>query len=192
MANEPDSIVEHNPYYCNRCGNDLSAVEGKVVEVRQVFDIPMPIKPIVTEHQVVRKQCSCGHCSQVDFPKEVSSRVSYGANIKSVVTYLSCIQSIPYKRMTEVLRDCFGVSLSQGTVDNMLKDMSDKSLVAYNEIKTRAEQAGVVGADETGENINGELHWMWVWQTPELTYIHSDKSRGKLAIDNQFRAGLSQ
>lgn len=192
MVSEPDSIVEHKPYYCSRCGNDLSTVEGKVVEVRQVFDIPMPIRPVVTEHQVVRKQCSCGHCSQVDFPKEAPSRVSYGANIKSVVTYLSCTQSIPYKRMTEVLCDCFGVSLSQGTVDNMLKDMTGKSLNVYNEIKSRVEQSNVVGADETGENINGDLHWMWVWQTPKLAYVHSDKSRGRLAIDKQFRAGLSQ
>ncbi|NDP19995.1 MAG: transposase [Paludibacter sp.] len=59
----------------------------------------------------------------MDFPKEVCSRVSCGANIRALVTYLSCIQCIPYKRHTEILRDCFGISLSQGTVDNMLKDI---------------------------------------------------------------------
>lgn len=192
MANEPDSIIEHKPYFCARCGNDLSAIQGSVVELRQVFDVPMPILPIVTEHQLIGKQCSCGHCCQTDFPKEVRSRVSYGTNIRALVTYLSCIQCIPYKRLTEVLRDCFGITLSQGTIDNMLKDVSDKSLGAYNEIRNRIEQSNVVGADETGENINGELHWMWAWQTDKLTYIHSNKSRGKLAIDSQFKNGLSR
>lgn len=50
----------------------------------------------------------------------------------------------------------------------------------------------MVGADETGENINGQLHWLWAWQTDKLTFIHSDKSWGKLAIDNQFKSGLSK
>ncbi len=192
MASEPDSIIEHKPYFCTRCGNDLSAIQGSVVEIRQVFDVPMPILPIVTEHQLIGKQCCCGHCCQTDFPKEVRSRVSYGTNIRALVTYLSCIQCIPYKRLTEVLRDCFGITLSQGTIDNILKDVSDKSLGAYNEIRNRVEQSNVVGADETGENINGELHWMWAWQTDKLTYIHSNKSRGKLAIDSQFKNGLSR
>ncbi|MDO9154851.1 MAG: IS66 family transposase [Paludibacter sp.] len=190
MVSEPDLIKEHKPSFCTRCGNDLSLIQGSVVEVRQVFDVPMPILPIVTEHRLIGKQCSCGHCSQTDFPKEVRSRVSYGANVRALVAYLSCIQCIPYKRLTEVLRDCFGITLSQGTIDNILKDVSDKSLVAYNEIRNRIEKSTVVGADETGQNINGKLNWAWVWQTPNLTYIHSDKSRGKLAIDKQFVNGL--
>jgi len=190
MASEPDSIIEHQAYFCTRCGNDLSGVEGTVVELRQVVDVPMPVRPLVTEHHLIGKTCSCGHCCQVEFPKEVRSRVSYGANIRALVIYLSCIQYIPYKRLTEVLRDCFGVNLSQGTIDNILKDASSKSLVAYNEIRNGIEQSSVVGADETGENINGELYWLWVWQTQKLTYIHSDKSRGKLAIDKQFENGL--
>ena len=150
----------------------------------------MPVRPMVTEHQVIEKKCSCGHCCQTEFPKEVRSRVSYGTNIRALVTYLSCVQYIPYKRLTEVLRDCFGVDLSQGTVDNILQDMSQKSLSVYNEIRNRIEQSSVVGADETGENINGELHWMWAWQTTNLSYIYSDKSRGKLAIGKHFENGL--
>ncbi|MCE5331697.1 MAG: IS66 family transposase [Bacteroidales bacterium] len=190
MTSEPDSIIEHQPYFCTRCGNDLSSIEGTVVEIRQVFDVPMPIRPIVIEHHQISKQCSCGHCSQTDFPIEVRSRVSYGTKIQALVTYLNSNQYIPYKRLTEVLRDCFGVNLSQGTIDNILQDMSDKSVWAYNEIRNRVEQSRVVGADETGENVNGDLHWMWAWQTPNLTYVHSDKSRGKLAIDKQFKNGF--
>jgi len=190
MVSVPDSIITHQSDYCTRCGNSLFQVVGSVSEVRQLFDIPMPIRPIVTEHRVVEKQCSCGQCCKAEFPDAVRSRVSYGINIRTLVTYLSCTQSIPYKRMTEVLRDCFGVELSQGTVDNILNDMSDKSLSTYNEIRNRIEQSAVVGADETGENVNGELKWIWTWQTELLTYLMSDKSRGKLAIDKCFKDGL--
>ena len=68
--------------------------------------------------------------------------------------------------------------------------MSLKSLTAYNEIRNRVEQAEVAGGDETGENINGALYWIWAWVTHDLTYIFSDKSRGKVAIDKHFKNGL--
>jgi len=57
----------------------------------------------------------------------------------TMAKYASCIQAITYKRLTEVLCNCFGVALSQGTVDNVLKDMSDKSLEAYDEIRNKVE-----------------------------------------------------
>lgn len=190
MVSNPDALIEHQSNFCTRCGNDLSEVEGSVSEVRQLFDIPMPIRPIITEHRTVEKKCSCGACCKSEFPAHVRSRVCYGENIRALVTYLSCIQSIPYKRLTEVLYNCFGVALSQGTIDNILKEMSDKSLGVYDEIRNKVLQSRVVGADETGVKINGKLNWMWVWQTMVLTYIHSDKSRGKLAIENKFAQGL--
>jgi transposase len=190
FSKEPDFVVQHSPFFCTRCGNDLSQIEGSVIEIRQSVDIPLPIRPIVTEHQVIGKKCSCGQCCEVDFPSSVRSNNSYGPNIRALVTYLSCTQYVPYKRMTEVLRDCFGVSMSQGTVDNILQDMSLKSLTAYNEIHNRIEQAEVTGGDETGENINGALYWIWAWVTHDLTYIFSDKSRGKVAIDKHFKNGL--
>lgn len=188
----PDLIEEHQPHYCTRCGNDLSHVEGSIVEARQSIDIPLPISPIVTEHRAISKECSCGHCNRIDFPKTVRSSISYGANTRALVAYLSNVQHLPYKRLTELLSNCFGITMSQGTVCNILQDMKRQSRVAYDRIHSGIEQAKVVGADETGENINGKLYWMWVWQTRYLTYIHSDKSRGKLAIDKQFKDGLQK
>jgi len=186
----PDRIEEHQPHYCTRCGNDISHVEGSIVEARQSIDIPLPISPIVTEHRAISKKCSCGHCNRIEFPKTVRSSISYGSNTRALVAYLSNVQHLPYKRLTELLSNCFGITMSQGTVCNILQDMKQQSQSAYDRIHSGIEQAKVVGADETGENINGKLHWMWVWQTRNLTYIHSDKSRGKLAIDKQFKGGL--
>jgi len=59
-------------------------------------------------------------------------------------------------QLTEGLQDCFGVNLSQGTVDNILQDLSRKSLPVYNEIRNRIEQSSIVGADKTSENISME------------------------------------
>jgi transposase len=190
MATEPDFIEQHVPDFCTNCGNNLSQIEGSVVGIRQSVDVPLPIQAVVTEHQVIAKKCSCGHCCEANFPKHVRSNISYGPNIRAIVTYFSCSQYIPYKRLTEILHNCFGVKMSQGTVDNILQDMEQKSQPAYDEIRARLEESKVVGADETGVNINGELHWGWTFQSENLTYVFNDKSRGKVAIDKHFTYGL--
>lgn len=189
-ASEPDFFEQHVPAFCTHCGNDLSQIEGSVVGIRQSVDIPLPIQAVVTEHQVIAKKCSCGKCCEADFPKHVRSNISYGPNIRAIVTYFSCSQYVPYKRLTEILHNCFGVKMSQGTVDNILLDMEQKSESGYQEILARLEESRVVGADETGVNINGELHWGWTFQSENLTYVFNDKSRGKVAIDKHFAYGL--
>lgn len=65
--------------------------------------------------------------------------------------------------------------MSQGTVDNILCDMQKKSQSESEEIRSRIEQSTVVGGDETGVNINGELQWIWAWQTDGITYAYNDK-----------------
>jgi transposase len=153
MESNPDSIIEHQPYFCTHCGNDLSLVEGSVIETRQVVDVHMPVAPLVTEHRMIEKKCTCGHCSQLDFPKVVRSRVSYGPNLRAIVVYLSCVLSIPYKRLTEILFNWYGVSLSQGTIDNILKDANAKSLDAYNEIRDRIEESNNNASERAVRNI---------------------------------------
>ena len=108
MASEPDFVEQHIPEFCTHCGNNLSQIEGTVTETRQSVDIPLPIQAIITEHQVISKKCSCGQCCEANFPKHVRSNISYGPNIRAIVTYFSCSQYVPYKRLTEIIHNCFG------------------------------------------------------------------------------------
>ncbi|MDR0205986.1 MAG: transposase [Bacteroidales bacterium] len=68
--------------------------------------------------------------------------------------------------------------------------MRKQSAVAYEVIRQAIEKSAVTGADETGEKLNGKLHWMWVFQNKLFTYIFQHPSRGKAAIDSQFPKGL--
>ncbi|MDR0348265.1 MAG: transposase, partial [Tannerella sp.] len=56
--------------------------------------------------------------------------------------------------------------------------------------ENRVSQSSVAGADETGENVNGNLFWLWVWQTEKLTSLASHKNRGQAAIEAQYPDGL--
>ena len=190
MRQTPDTVKRHVPEYCSRCGLSLAALPEKVSEVRQSIDIPLPVCPIVTNHESIEKTCSCGHCNRGTFPAMVKPGVSYGANLHAVVAYLSVVQHIPFKRLTGTIKDFYGIEISQGTVSNILNRMRKQSTPAYDAIRKAIEKSAVTGADETGEKLNGKLHWMWVFQNRLVTYIFQHPSRGKAAIDSHFPDGL--
>jgi transposase len=190
MRQTPDKVERHVSEYCSRCGLSLTVAPEKVAEVRQSIDIPLPICPIVTNHESIEKTCSCGHCNRGTFPAEVKSGVSYGPNLHAVVSYLNVVQHVPFKRLTGVVKDFYGIEISQGTVSNILNRMRKQSVPAYDVIRQAIEKSAVTGADETGEKLNGKLHRMWVFQNKLFTYIFQHPSRGKAAIDSHFPNGL--
>ena len=180
----PDRIIEHEPHYCKCCGRPLS-VGFRKIRTTQVIDIKFVVE--TSEHQYYEKVCQCGCVNNCDAP---NCRIRYGDNIRALVTYLSVVQCIPFKRIAELISDLSGQKISEGTVQNILKENSTKADVAYEEIRKRIECAPVVGADETGAAVGKELHWNWIFQTDLLTYVYQMRSRGQQAIDSKFPNGL--
>jgi len=95
MSDKPDETIIHSSEYCRNCGQSLSGTGGKVCEVRQSIDIPLPLSAIITNHASVKKICPCGCCNRGTFPPHAKPGVSYGVNIHALVAYLSTVQHIP-------------------------------------------------------------------------------------------------
>jgi transposase len=184
-----DEIIKHSPCSCSCCGTDLSNNPEVLVSSRQLLDIPaIALKCI--EHQVYKKQCSCGHTMQGSYPQHVAHTVQYGPNVEALVGYLHARQYLPYGRMQEFLKDVMGLPLSVGGISNILNRLAKKAMPMYDKIKECVEQATCIGADETGVNINGKNHWAWTWQNKDLTYIVCAASRGYQTIKEAFTNGL--
>ena len=184
-----DVVVKHIPAVCDCCQSNLTNTVEEFVNSRQLIDIP-PIALEVTEHRVYKKQCSCGHTTVSVFPKHVANPVQYGPNVESLIAYLHTRQHLPFKRTAEFLNDVMGLPISTGGINNVLNRFAQKALPTYKSIKKRIEQAGVVGTDETGINIDGKNNWAWVWQNNKLTYIVCAASRGFKTIKEVFENGL--
>jgi transposase len=192
MSDSPDEIVELNPNYCNKCGCDLKNEESHFESKRQEFDIP-PIQLIVKEYRRNSKDCPrCGHHQETDFPQGITNNVQYGPNIKSIVSYLSVYQYLPFKRLRKCMKHFFKLDISEGTIDNILRWMSKKSEPMYEKIKDTISKSKQVGSDETSVKINGEKWWIWVWQSDLSTYITVSESRGTKAIESVFPDGLEK
>ena len=190
MTANPDEIIDHHSCFCPRCGTDVSELPVEVSQTRQVIDIPA-IKQIVTEHRVYRHQCTCGHVFESDFPDGVDWPVSYGKNMESLIGYLNVRQYLPFKRLQEMMRDVFGVSISEGGLHYLLNRLSAKGVTAYEMIRQTVLNSSVIGTDETGMKINGKKHWFWTWQSKLATFIAASSNRGGDTIEEHVK-GISE
>ena len=181
----PDRIVRHEPAYCKCCGRPLGGIPYRKVRKTQIIDIRLVVE--TSEEQYCEKVCECGCVNNCDAP---NCRIKYGDNLRALVTYLNVVQCVPFKRIAELISDLSGRKISEGTVQNILRENSKKADGAYEEIRSRVERSAVVGADETGAAVGKQLHWNWIFQTDLLTYVFQKKSRGQEAIDSKFPKGL--
>lgn len=178
MSSTPDEIITLYPDFCKGCGSSLDDFSASLSQVRQCVDIP-PLQAIFTEYRTFSKTCTCGCRTVSDFPKEVSSPISYGSRIEGLIAYFHARQYLPFARMEEMFNKVFNIAISEGGIHYLLKRFANKTSAIYQSIKEEVEKSDVVGSDETGGKVNGKRHWFWTWQTPKLTFItHSDNRAG--------------
>ena len=192
MIDNPDKVIELSPNYCNKCGYSLEKEEVHFRCRRQEVNIP-PISATVTEYRLNSKHCpNCGHHQESEFPSHISNNIQYGSNVASLVSYLSVYQYLPFRRLKELFKHIFNLDISEGTIDNILRRMSEKALPVYARIKETISQSSQVGSDETSVKVKGKKWWIWVWQTVNSTYLSTSHSRGMAAIDSIFPDGLGK
>lgn len=186
MSSTPDVVKELLPMVCSGCNHSLEGQQSVLISSRQVVDIP-PIKPIYTEYQQFERTCPCCNLRQsAPFPANVQAPIQYGPNVMSVIAYLHTRQFIPFKRSKELINSLFGLSISEGSIVNLLDKMVEKMMPTYESIKQNILKSGRAGLDETGCIVNGKKHWFWAAQNELNTFIWPNKTRGFDSIEEQF------
>lgn len=190
MSPNPDKIIEHGAEgICPQCGKIHTDENSQIIGKRQVIDIPA-IKAIVTEHQIIQSICTCGYVSCGNYPYGVSAPVQYGNNLIALTAYLSSRQYVPYSRLSELVKSITNISMSEGTIFNLLNKAANIVLPIYQGIKEEIAKATTVGGDESGVKVKNETFWAWTWQTLRATYIVISKSRGFVTVDKTFPGGF--
>lgn len=186
----PDETINHVPDYCNDCGEDLQQAVSFFKESRHEVIIP-PIEVRYVEHCSHSKVCNkCGKVCRGTFPSHLKAPIQFGHSVGALVSYLSVYQYMPYHRIKVLLKDIFGLSISEGSIDNLLERTAQKALPLYNIIQQKIQQSKVVGSDETGASVAGKKGWFHTWQTTTLTFIVSSLNRGYKTIEQYFPSGF--
>lgn len=190
MSKTPDKIIDLMSDFCSVCGQSLTGELFTLKAKRQVIEIP-PIIPIYEEYRQYICQCpTCQHQQLADFPLGVNAPIQYGSSVETLVGYFSVYQYIPFKRLQSLFSQLFLLSLSQGSIGNILERSAQKCQGVYQEIKTQILQSSVVGSDETGAKVNGAKWWIWVWQNLQNTFLVASDNRGSKTVDEVFENGL--
>jgi transposase len=92
-------------------------------------------------------------------------------------------QLIPSDRVRELLKDMFGVDVSEGTLYNVRQRCFDALEVVEQEIMEAITKAEVVHFDETGLRVKSQRWWLHVACTDSLTYYFVHQKRGRIAMD---------
>lgn len=190
MTETPDETADVFSHYCSRCGRDLSDVEGELDYVSQEIDLPA-VAPVCRERRFYKKVCTCGCCNRGYTPRRRGGNaVTFGKNIRAIAAYLSVVQCMPYERLQSLFATMFNVSISQGTLANIVREMLEKSRPATDLIERRIKESAVVGFDESGCYTKGKLNWSWIAQTAYLTLVFRGAGRGAKVLEKRFGDSL--
>jgi hypothetical protein len=69
----------------------------------------------MTEHQLIERECGCGHRTKGAAPAGAKAPVQYGPRLAAVIIYLYIGQFLSRKRTAQALAELFGIPLSPGT-----------------------------------------------------------------------------
>jgi len=152
--------------------------------VRQQKDIERP-KVLTIEYRAHEGVCQeCGKIHKASFPDKVNGTASYGDSLQAILTYLNSYQLLPQKRTTELMRDLFGLKVSQGTIINSANEAYDALEEPEELTKEDIIESEIAGFDETGIRVCGTNHWLHVASTESSTVYSIHKKRGKEAMDD--------
>ena len=178
----PDREIRHEPGACRGCGAVLAGRPVTGVERRQVFDLP-PVRAEVTEHQLIERECGCGHRTKAAAPHGAEGPVQYGPRIAAIMIYLYLGQFLSKQRTAQALAELFGAPLSSGTVAALSARAAGRLGGFLEHAREQIAASPVAGFDETGFRAEGRLHWVHCARTGKYTLLMVHPRRGKEAIE---------
>jgi transposase len=178
----PDREIRHEPGCCGRCGAGLAGRPVTGVERRQVFDL-QPVRGEVTEHQLIERECGCGHRAKGTAPAGAEAPVQYGPRIAAVIVYLYAGQFLSKDRTALALAELFGIPLSSGTVAALTARAAGRLDGFAEHARGQIAASDVAGFDETGFRVQGRPAWVHCARTGKYTLLMVHSKRGRQAID---------
>ena len=179
----PTSTREFRALRCERCDADVSGLAQSPCETYDRVEIP-EIKPDVTRVTLLGGVCPC--CAK-RFKAKPSAGLEpgspFGPNLRAFVIYLRSVQGIPMARLSEVLKDMFGLDISEGALVNILSDSREPFAAQTSLIKERLLSGTALASDETGMRVGKSNWWLWVFHHGDSAVFVADKHRSKAVVE---------
>lgn len=178
----PTAVREVRAACCPHCLGDVAEAMQAARHVYDHVEIPQ-IRPAVT--RVTLMGGTCPHCSRAfraAEPEAMPSGSPFGTNLRALALHLRFSQNIGIARLEGLLRDVFGVRISQGGLVNLLRAAAAPVAEQVARLGDRLRAGAVIASDETGLRVARKNAWLWVMQHGDTAVFRVDPSRGKRVL----------
>ena len=188
LCPDPDHVRDIYAGRCTGCGARPSQADQPHVRAYDHIELP-PVKPVTTRINLHSGACRCcGARVAATPPANMMPGSPFGPGIVALVIYLHMRQMVSYVRLIEVMRDLFGLTISEGAIANMMARTALPFATAATTIAATVRAARVIHSDETSARVTGKTHWQWVFGCATAAVHIIAPSRGK-AVVTDFLAG---
>jgi hypothetical protein len=180
---------------CPDCGGHLQAIRK---QQQFVTDIPV-VEVKTTQFVTYSGYCtSCHRRVRSHHPEQTSQAtgaagVMVGPRAKALAADLKHRLGVSYGKVSEVLNDAFGLSVSRSGWCQADQKLARTAQPIYGQLLEAIRQCSVVNADETGWRIGTLSAWLWVFTHRDLTVYTIRANRSSdvvLDILGQHFAGI--
>jgi transposase len=181
IPEQVDEIVEVPlPDHCPRCGGGLQ--ESKMVSQFQT-EIPEPRVERIEFRIHVGRCRRCRRRVQGRHPRQTSDALGsaasqLGSRALALATQLNKGLGLPYGKTATVLREAFGLQVSRAGLCQAMARVAQKAEPSYQALMEQIRGSPSVTPDETGWRVGGQLWWMWVFSSPQVTVYSIQPGRG--------------
>lgn len=184
LAEQPDRVIETVAPHCPHCAHPLGTADQPGFQAYDHLDLP-PIRPVVTRVQRHRGVCpSCRRGFSAPAPPGMMPGSPFGPGIMALIVHLHVTQAISFERLARLMREVFGLTISEGAIANILARAEAKLTAAAEAIAARVRQAPVIASDETSARVCGHTHWQWVMLSDTAVYHQiADRRAAQVAAD---------
>ncbi len=168
---------------CGHCGADVSQSPQEPSEVYDRIEIP-PIAPEITRVSLHGGVCPC--CAKrfkAEAPAGLEPGSPFGPNLRALVIYLRFTQGVSFERLSRLMMDLFGLSISEGALVNILSAARKRFAAASAAIRAKLLSGTVICSDETGLRVGKRSWWLWVFHHGENAFFLTHPRRSKEAVE---------
>jgi transposase len=156
---------------CPECGGHLQSIRQ-----HEQFVTDIPVVEVQTTHFVTYSgYCtSCHKRVRSQHPDQTSlatgaAGVMVGPRAKALAADLKHRLGVSYGKVSEVLNDAFGLSVSRSGWCQADQKLAHTARPIYEELLEAIRQCSVVNVDETGWRIGALSAWLWVFTHQDVT-----------------------
>jgi transposase len=183
----PDECVDVRAEACGACGTDVAEAAQSLCEAYDRIEIPQ-IRPHVTRVTLFGGLCPCcGRRFKAKAPAGLepgsASKVKMGGpNLKAVAIHLRFTQAISFERLSRLMSDLLGLSISEGALVNIMAAAAAPFAAARAAITGKLKAGRVICSDETGLRVGKANRWLWVFHHGPNAVFLGDQSRSKRVV----------